>query len=60
MNRINQLFANRGERKLLSLYFCAGAPALESTGEVILAMQRRAGDRRRHRAPGTRVRAFTG
>lgn len=41
MNRINQLFANRGERKLLSLYFCAGAPALESTGEVILAMQRR-------------------
>lgn len=41
MNRINQLFANRGERKLLSLYFCAGAPALESTGKVILAMQRR-------------------
>lgn len=41
MNRINQLFANRGERKLLSLYFCAGAPSLESTGEVILAMQRR-------------------
>ena len=39
-NKINEVFARRGEKKLLSLYFCAGAPTLEGTGEVILAMQR--------------------
>ena len=41
MNRINQLFAEAGERKLLSLYFCAGCPTLESTGDVIKTLQRR-------------------
>ena len=41
MNKINQLFENKKERKLLSLYFCAGCPTLESTGEVIKTMQRR-------------------
>ena len=41
MNKINQLFANNKERKLLSLYFCAGCPTLESTGEVIRTMQLR-------------------
>ena len=41
MNKINQLFAQRGDRKLLSLYFCAGSPTLEGTGDVILTMQRR-------------------
>jgi len=41
MNKINQVFANRAQRKLLSLYFCAGAPTLDSTGQVILAMQQR-------------------
>ena len=41
MNKINQLFSNNKNRKLLSLYFCAGAPTLESTGEVIKTMQRR-------------------
>ena len=40
-NLINSTFANRGDKKLLSLYFCAGAPTLDSTGDVILAMQRR-------------------
>ena len=40
MNKINKLFSERGDRKLLSLYFCAGAPTLEGTGDVILAMQR--------------------
>ena len=44
MNKINQLFADRGEHKLLSLYFCAGAPTLDGTGEVLLAMQRRSID----------------
>lgn len=43
-NKINQLFANNKERKLLSLYFCAGCPTLESTGEVIKTMQRRSID----------------
>ena len=41
VNKINSLFANRGDRKLLSLYFCAGCPSLEGTADVILAMQRR-------------------
>ncbi len=41
MNKINTLFANRGNKKLLSLYFCAGHPTLDSTGDVILTMQRR-------------------
>lgn len=40
MNKINQLFATRGSRKLLSLYFCAGCPTLEGTGDVIKAMER--------------------
>lgn len=41
MNKINQLFENNKERKLLSLYFCAGCPSLDNTGEVIKTMQRR-------------------
>ena len=41
MNKINQLFATRGDRKLLSLYFCAGTPSLDSTADIIKAMQRR-------------------
>ena len=41
MNKINRLFAERGDRKLLSLYFCAGCPTLEMTGDVILTLQRR-------------------
>jgi tryptophan synthase alpha chain len=41
MNKINQVFINRGDRKLLSLYFCAGCPTLESTGDVIMTMQHR-------------------
>ena len=42
MNKINKLFSEtRDQRKLLSLYFCAGTPTLESTGDVIKTMQRR-------------------
>ncbi|MBR1394032.1 MAG: tryptophan synthase subunit alpha [Prevotella sp.] len=41
MNKINQVFSERGDKKLLSLYFCAGTPLLEGTGNVIMAMQRR-------------------
>ena len=40
MNKINSLFANSKDQKLLSLYFCAGCPTLEGTADVILAMQR--------------------
>ena len=40
-NKINELFAKSKDKKLLSLYFCAGSPTLEGTGDVILAMQRR-------------------
>ena len=42
MNKINKLFAERPQdKKFLSLYFCAGCPTLDSTGDVILTMQRR-------------------
>lgn len=41
MNKINELFTRHKDRKLLSLYFCAGCPRLDMTGDVILAMQRR-------------------
>ena len=41
VNKINSLFAQRGEKKFLSLYFGAGAPSLDGTADVILAMQRR-------------------
>lgn len=41
MNKINDLFAHRGDRKLLSIYFCAGAPTLDSTSQTILALQQR-------------------
>lgn len=40
MNKINKLFHNNRDRKLLSLYFCAGCPTLDGTGEVIKSMQR--------------------
>lgn len=43
MNKINQLFADsqRENRKLLSLYFCAGCPTFEGTADVLRAMQRK-------------------
>ena len=41
MNKINEVFANRGDKKLLSLYFCAGTPTLDVTGEVIKTMEHR-------------------
>ena len=41
-NKINKLFAEQPkDKKFLSLYFCAGCPTLEGTGDVILTMQRR-------------------
>ncbi|HCN53995.1 MAG TPA: tryptophan synthase subunit alpha [Prevotella sp.] len=39
MNKINQLFSENKDRKLLSLYFCAGCPTLEGTGNVIKTLE---------------------
>ena len=41
MNKINKLFEQQREtgRKLLSLYFCAGCPTLDGTGDVIKTLQ---------------------
>ncbi len=41
MNKINQLFADSKDKKLLSIYFCAGTPTLDGTADVILGLQRR-------------------
>ena len=41
MNKINKLFSERGDKKLLSLYFCAGCPTLDGTADTILTMQKR-------------------
>lgn len=43
MNKINELFAEctANDRKLLSLYFCAGCPTLDGTADVIRTMERR-------------------
>lgn len=41
MNKISKLFAERGDRKLLSLYFCAGCPTLDGTADVIRTLERR-------------------
>ncbi len=41
MNKINTLFATHGDKKLLSLYFCAGCPTLDGTAQVIKTMERR-------------------
>ena len=43
MNRINQLFANKRE-KILSLYFCAGHPTLESTADIIKTLEQKGVD----------------
>ena len=40
MNAINTLFATKTSG-ILSLYFCAGHPTLESTSDIILTLQRR-------------------
>lgn len=44
MNKINKLFSENKDRKLLSLYFCAGCPTLEGTGAVIKTLEKRGVD----------------
>lgn len=39
MNRINQLF-NNNKKDILSIYFCAGAPTLDGTADVIRALEK--------------------
>ena len=41
MNKINKLFSENKDKKLLSLYFCAGCPTLEGPADVIKTMERR-------------------
>lgn len=41
MNKINKLFSDNKDRKLLSLYFCSGSPKLDCTADVIRTMERR-------------------
>ncbi len=41
MNRINKLFSESADKKLLSLYFCAGYPTFEGTADVIKTLERR-------------------
>lgn len=39
MNRINKLFKNRGEKKLLSIYYTAGYPGLNDTVKLAETLQ---------------------
>jgi len=41
MNKINKLFTENKDKKLLSLYFCAGCPTLEGTADVIKTLEQR-------------------
>ena len=41
MNKINKLFSENKDKKLLSLYFCAGAPTLDGTADVIKTLEHR-------------------
>lgn len=41
MNKINQLFLDSKDKKILSLYFCAGSPTFEGTGNVIKTLEKR-------------------
>ena len=43
VNRINQLFANKREN-ILSIYFCAGHPTLESTADTIRTLEQKGVD----------------
>ncbi|MBK1439028.1 tryptophan synthase subunit alpha [Parapedobacter sp. ISTM3] len=40
MNRINELFAKKGDKRILSIYFTAGYPALDSTLDIAEALEK--------------------
>lgn len=41
MNKINTLFQENTNRKLRSIYFCAGAPTIQMVPDILLTLQRR-------------------
>lgn len=41
MNKINKVFSQSKDRKLLSIYFCAGCPTIGGTADVIRTLERR-------------------
>ena len=41
MSKINKLFSQSKDRKLLSIYFCAGCPTIGGTADVIRTLERR-------------------
>lgn len=43
MNRINQLFSTK-QKDILSIYFCAGFPALEGTASIIKTLEKKGVD----------------
>ncbi len=44
MNRINELFANKGNKRILSIYFTAGYPTLDGTLEIAEALEKSGAD----------------
>ncbi|SFC72032.1 tryptophan synthase, alpha chain [Parapedobacter composti] len=44
MNRINELFASNGDRRILSIYFTAGYPALDSTLAIAETLEKAGAD----------------
>jgi len=44
MNRISELFANRGNKRILSIYFTAGYPTLDSTLAIADALEQSGAD----------------
>jgi len=44
MNRINELFANKGDKRILSIYYTAGYPTLDSTLAIAEALEKSGAD----------------
>jgi len=44
MNRIKNLFANKGDKRILSIYFTAGYPAIDSTLHIAEALEKAGAD----------------
>ena len=44
MNRINELFANKGDKRILSIYYTAGYPTLDSTLAIAQTLEKSGAD----------------
>lgn len=44
MNRINELFADKGDKRILSIYYTAGYPTIDSTLEIAEALEKSGAD----------------